>query len=105
MNRFFRLALIALTLAALVSGIYWQHQRSASQRQLTAWEAREIEEAIPAAWDQSFAWDTLSVPQGPEEALEWIRAQIEHQCRARSKDILQLPCHRKRCRAHGLVVS
>jgi hypothetical protein len=52
-----RLAAAALVLAAIAGGICWQQQRSAAQRRLEAWELQRVEEAIPLAWDQSFAWE------------------------------------------------
>jgi len=61
MKLYSRLAVIALLIAAVGGGLYWQQQRSAAQRRLEAWELQQVEEAIPAAWDQSFAWEKADV--------------------------------------------
>ena len=52
-----RLAIAAAVLALFAAGLYWVRERNAAQRRLEAWEAQRVEEAIPAAWDQTFAWE------------------------------------------------
>src|SRR5687767_6688266 len=52
-----RLAIAAALVAVVVLGLYWQRQRSDARKRQEAWETLQLQEAIPAAWDQSFAWE------------------------------------------------
>ena len=52
-----RLAIAAAFIAVVALGFYWQRQRSDSRKRQEAWETLQVEEAIPAAWDQSIAWE------------------------------------------------
>src|SRR5690242_12138452 len=52
-----RLAIAAALIAFVALALYWQRQRFDALKRLEAWETLQVEEAIPAAWDQSFVWE------------------------------------------------